>query len=95
MTIPHRDPAELMAGVDWAIDGALLDVNGQPFDLSIAELTWTPRCRRRNLLEPICEDRVRLTSATSDFPDGNRWHARASADAQGAALSGMRQCHEA
>src|SRR5262249_37724216 len=30
MTIPHRAPAELMAGVDWAIDGALLDVNGQP-----------------------------------------------------------------
>jgi hypothetical protein len=30
-----------MAATDWAIDGTLLDVNGQPLDLSNATLTWT------------------------------------------------------
>jgi len=41
MTIPHHDPAELMAAADWGIDGTLLDANGQPLDLSNANLTWT------------------------------------------------------
>jgi len=30
-----------MAATDWVIDGTLLDVTGQPLDLSNAELTWT------------------------------------------------------
>jgi len=30
-----------MAATDWVIDGTLLDVTGQPLDLSNPELTWT------------------------------------------------------
>lgn len=41
MTIPHHDPAELMAATDWGIDGTLLDADGQPLDLSNATLNWT------------------------------------------------------
>ena len=36
-----RDATELMAATDWVIDGTLLDVNGQPLDLSNASLQWT------------------------------------------------------
>src|SRR5262249_34345695 len=39
--VPHHDDTELMAGTDWAIDGTLLDVTGQPLDLSNATLQWT------------------------------------------------------
>src|SRR5262249_12184038 len=41
MTIPHHDPTELMAATDWEIDGTLLDVDGQPLDLSNATLQWS------------------------------------------------------
>jgi len=40
MALVHHDDTELMAATDWAIDGTLLDVTGQPLDLSNAELTW-------------------------------------------------------
>jgi hypothetical protein len=41
MPLVHHDDTELMAATDWVIDGTLLDVNGQPLDLSNATLTWT------------------------------------------------------
>lgn len=39
--IPHHDDTELMAETDWVINGTLLDINGQPLDLSNATLQWT------------------------------------------------------
>jgi len=41
MALNHHPDTELMAATDWAIDGTLLDADGQPLDLSNAELTWT------------------------------------------------------
>ena len=41
MPLVHHPDTELMAATDWAIDGTLFDVNGQPLDLSNATLTWT------------------------------------------------------
>src|SRR5215471_6755059 len=41
MALVHHDDTELMAATDWVIDGTLLDVTGQPLDLSNPELTWT------------------------------------------------------
>jgi len=38
--IPHHPDTELMAKTDWAIDGTLLDANGQALDLSNATLQW-------------------------------------------------------
>jgi len=40
MPLLHHDSTELMAATDWAIDGRLLDVNGQALDLSNVTLTW-------------------------------------------------------
>jgi hypothetical protein len=42
MTIPPpHDDTELMAGTDWVIAGTLLDVDGNPLELSNATLQWT------------------------------------------------------
>jgi hypothetical protein len=41
MALNHHDDTELMAGTDWAIAGTLLDVDGNPLDLSNATLQWT------------------------------------------------------
>jgi|SRR6516164_3662029 hypothetical protein len=41
MALNHHDDTELMAGTDWVIAGTLLDVDGQPLDLSNATLQWT------------------------------------------------------
>jgi len=41
MALVHHDDTELMAATDWAIAGTLLDVDGNPLDLSNATLQWT------------------------------------------------------
>ena len=41
MALVHHDDTELMAAIDWAIDGTLLDATGQPLDLTNATLQWT------------------------------------------------------
>src|SRR5262249_31377950 len=41
MALNHHLHTELMAATDWVIDGTLLDVTGNPLDLSNATLQWT------------------------------------------------------
>ena len=66
MALVHHDDTELMATTDWAIAGTLLDVDGNPLDLSNATLQWTligPKFYRAALVTlsgPAAEDRFCL-----------------------------------
>lgn len=41
MSVTSHDLIELVVGDTWVLDALMLDVNGDPFDLTDASIVWT------------------------------------------------------